>query len=409
MTELQLKVLEYRKKHPNASQRDMAAILGISRTTVQTALRLIEHQSKEHVEIDLGEQQGMINSTSNKICTVEDVLAYAKIDPDLWEVDRVISNHWDTTMKIGDDKHKTVTNYQIKVYLKRKITPAVERALATVNKIKSVSIKPKKLSGNNVAFIGLYDTHFGKLGWKEEVDENCDLKTTKKFYLNAIYDTVERLKAFRVSKIIYPIGQDFLHINNANNTTMNDTRLDVDGRLAKVYSTAFETAVLGIEHCLKHVPCEVIYLTGNHDRDTSWYLSHAIQQRFHKCPHLTVDLKPIIRKYRLFGTCLIGMAHAESKRERSRLHNLMPTEQKDVWGKVTCCEWLTGHYHARGEERITTVSTDIMQTIRTLPSLSGRDKWHFDNAYISPRACETYVYSPNYGYVGHISTNPRRS
>lgn len=404
------KIREYIKLHPNETNRtEIAKALNVSRRAVQHVLNK-SNKKQGQVTIEVGQNSGIINITDTKIITVEDALNYADIDEEKWEVDRVITNHWDVTMKQPDGNHKTVTNYQIKVYLKRKVKLVIEKVLTKIKNIKPIkTIKPKKLKGDATAFIGLYDIHFGKLAWKEETNENIDLKTTRALYLNGISDTLDRLESFGISKFIYPIGQDFLHINSANNTTVNDTQQDVDSRLIKVYSTAFETAMQGICMCLQVAPVELIYLTGNHDRDTSWFLCHALQQYFRTCRHLSVDLKPICRKYRSFGKCLIGMAHATSKRERGKLHNLMPTEQKDNWPKAECCEWLTGHLHHSKEERITTVDSDLSQTIRILPSLNGHDKYHFDNAFISPRACETYIYSPYDGYIGHISTNPRRN
>lgn len=387
------KIRQYKRDNPNASHRDIVKALGTSKGTVQRALKA------PTTETDV------IEITGTKIKTIEQAIKYANIDTNIFEVVKSITNHWDVTNAEG----KTYTNYQIKLYLKRRNRTMIDVINHITKCLKNTGpkITPSICKDGCWAFIGLYDTHFGKLGWKEEVNENYDLKIAKTVYLNAIMDTLERIKTFGVSKIVYPIGQDFLHINNSDSTTVNNTPQDVDGRLFKVYSTAFECAIRGIEECLKVAPVEVIYLTGNHDRDTSWYLSHAIQQRFYNNKHITVDLKPVSRKYRNFGSCLIGLAHGNNVRARKRLHNLMTLEQRKNWSKATCCEWLTGHYHKRNEERITTIDTDIYQTVRVLPSLCGRDKWHFDNAFISPRACETYIYHPEDGYVGHISANPR--
>jgi hypothetical protein len=413
-------IRDFYKENPETSKTKAAKKFGVSRKTIWRALtyngkkespytnsRLHMFKSSNEVHVDLGNKSGKVTTEGSKIKTIDDALKYADINMEEWEVDRCVSNHWDTTMKT-DDGTKTVTNYQIKIFLKKKTVNHVKEALNNIKEIKSINVKkPKKVNSGNQAFIGLYDTHFGKLGYEAQTGEGCNIEKTKNFYINAIVDTLERLKAFDVSKIIYPIGQDFLHINNSKNTTANDTPQDVDGILTQVYSTAFEASIIGIEECLKVCPVEVVYVSGNHDRDTSWFLTHAISQRFGKTKHLSVDLDIIGRKYRSFGKCIIGLSHADNKRQRAKLHNLMAVEQREKWSVANCCEWLTGHYHKRGEEKVATVDTDLMQTVRTLPSLSGRDRWHFDNAFISPRACETYIYSPNDGYLGHISTNPR--
>src|SRR5690606_23785929 len=62
---------------------------------------------------------------------------------------------------------------------------------------------------NNLLEISLFDLHFGKLGWAGEVGENFDTKIAYARFIDAINNLLQRAQGFQVSKILFPIGNDF--------------------------------------------------------------------------------------------------------------------------------------------------------------------------------------------------------
>jgi hypothetical protein len=56
-----------------------------------------------------------------RIHTLEELLAYFKVDADVWEVDHWICNKWEMGYKDDEDKAQTEELYQVKVWLRRRM------------------------------------------------------------------------------------------------------------------------------------------------------------------------------------------------------------------------------------------------------------------------------------------------
>jgi len=79
--------------------------------------------------------------TKMRPTTLEQILELFEVDGDIWEVDRYIINSWDVTNRAGD----VFTNYQIKVWLIRKIP--VHQEFPTISKVVNhISLPYRKLT-----------------------------------------------------------------------------------------------------------------------------------------------------------------------------------------------------------------------------------------------------------------------
>ena len=224
-------------------------------------------------------------------------------------------------------------------------------------------------------------------------------------YVDAVEDLLSKSASYNIEKILLPIGQDFFHINNAENTTVKGTAQDVDGRPHKVFEAGYMAVIKAINNCLRTAPVEVLWIPGNHDRETSYYLAKYLEAYYRNTDHVTVDAGSKSRKYYHYGVTLLGFTHGNEEPHRD-LPIIMASECSDIWNAVTCREWHVGHFHKRKETRYLAGDSFGAVGVRILPSLSGTDKWHYDKGYVnSHRVAEAYLWNLETGYAGHFPSD----
>lgn len=257
---------------------------------------------------------------------------------------------------------------------------------------------PESVSENCMLVIGLHDFHLGKLTWSQEDGEDYDLDIASAIYRQAVADTLSFFGSPAISKVVLPIGSDFFHSNNFKSETESGTKLDsTDDRMSKVFDCGVASVVAAIDDCLSVADVQVVWIPGNHDRESSWYLSQVLRHRYENNKSVTIDHRDVPRKYIRFGDSLIGMTHKPNK----RLPLTMSIEASKDWCEVNTREWHVGHYHTRREERYMSCNEELGVIQRTLPSLSTCDSWHNSNLFINNlRAAESFLYSYDTGYAG---------
>jgi hypothetical protein len=365
-------------------------------------------------EISKGGMARTITCVS-EVRTVDDALAYAEIDPAVWEVDRSVVNKWDMGYKNNDGEADTKGLWQVKVWLRRRARKGLTDALDAIHKraeAYSPQYAPEQcvpyVEGGHLYMVSVYDAHFGKLAWREETGNNYDLRIAERLYDSAITDLLSYARGLPVSRICFPVGQDFLHVDNITLTTQKGTPqgADTEGRYAKIVETAFMALVKAIERMVSLAPVDVVLVQGNHDPTVSYHLCRELRAWFRHDGNVNVDCDFNSRKYYEWECALIGLNHGEECPD-NRLVNLMATERPQAWARTTCHEWHKGHLHKRKTVQHTAVDSFEGLVVRTLPSLSARDAWHYAKGYVGNRAAEAYVYHETRGFVGLFATDAR--
>jgi predicted GIY-YIG superfamily endonuclease len=360
-----------------------------------------------------------ISSRSHDVQTVEDALKKANIDDAIWTVDRCVINSWEVAAKVKDasgEKLETRPLWQVKVWLKRRIAKVftdvadalVERMAKHAPRYKTPKYLKSK-APRHCLEISLNDVHFGKLAWQRETGEDYDVEITETVYQNAVVDLVAHAERYRLDRILFPVGSDFFHVNNADSTTRAGTLQDVDGRWAKVFEAGCAAVINAIDYCREHAPVDVFYVPGNHDFDTAWHLALYLKAWYRHDKAVIVDAEPTSRKYRSYGVNLIGFTHGNEEKHAD-LPTIMASEVPEQWAAAQVREWHLGHYHKVKETRHVTADTFGSVRVRVLPSLSGTDAWHYRKGYVgNMRAAEAYLWAFEHGYVGHFSATARRN
>lgn len=356
----------------------------------------------------------VIESSDSRICTVEDAVKKAGVDLLVWEVERVVVNGYDVTMKLkqdGNDQPFRAQNQQIKVVLKRKVplilADSIEPIIERIARHAPQYTYPKigKVQDPHLLEVSIFDHHFGKLAWAPETGQNYDLKIAAKLFISAVDDLLIKSSSHPIERIVFPLGQDFFHIDNPSNTTVNGTPQHVDSRLPKMFQAGVDACVRAIDRLASVAPVDVTWVPGNHDKTTSYFLCAVLKAWYRNCDRVSVDISPTLRKYYRYGVNLIGFTHGDEEKHHD-LALIMAGERKQDWADTLHHEWHTGHYHKRKETRYNAVDTHVGVVVRIIPSLSGTDYWHYGKGYVnSTRAAEAYLWSKKNGYAGHFPSN----
>lgn len=313
------------------------------------------------------------------------VLQKMGLDPVQWELltAEFDAKSWDITMKLyqsGEDgrqpdqvDQETNWGYSCKVRTRPTKTPVT---IDTMRKVfEGLTIPTPKnykyATSGTILEIGMPDIHLGKLAWSDQTGEdNYDIKIAGLRSRKTIEDFLAR--AGTHEKILFPVGQDFFHIDNVSNETTSGTRMDVDGRWEKLFTEGVEFLVWAVAELRRLAPVDIFYVPGNHDKMLSYCAVVTLAHAFNEVEGVTVDISPSPRKYRGFGKCLVGFSHGK---EGKRIEKLMQVEQPEMWGKSLWREFhMSDLHHEIGWE-------DGGIIFRRISSITSTDGWHADKGF----------------------------
>jgi transposase-like protein len=332
------------------------------------------------------------------------------------EYDKV--KNWQSFYKIGDGRagHRKVEMWGTQFVFKRIVDFAIQDA---IQEFVRRNVKPLakrdlpqaiKKRGNGPPQClswGLWDTHLGAYAWNHEVGADWDINLATNRIFNSIDDMMLELNRYPIKKIWMPIGNDFLHFDSVRyKTAGGEHHLDTDTRFAKVYLQGLECLAYMVERALQLgvEEIELIHVPGNHDTTSAFTLCVCLAQRFLHDDRVTTDLRPLPRKFKMFGGSLVGFSHGE-KAAPTRLNTIFSTETIAMFSRSTYREMQVGHKHQRNEIKFPGVDPTNGLLVRVNPCLCNIDKWHYDHGFISEpvKSVEAWRYDET-GYRGsHVA------
>ena len=161
---------------------------------------------------------------TDRIVTVDQLLNAHEISLEYWEIEKQIVNSWEVGAKTPDGVIATTPLFQVKIWLKSKIESKrldeikaefiedLQALSPVVKKIeyKNVSDKPKKM-----VEINIFDLHLGKFAWREETNQDYDLK---------------------IAMGIFPTGPGFVLVRRALITKKNASSIKVKQIIGSITS-----------------------------------------------------------------------------------------------------------------------------------------------------------------------------
>ena len=421
-------------KDINFHRKNLAKELDVDEAYIRRVIRPLKKNTiqqghkppEEFIEFNkTSNNRGKVNLQSLTITTLKQALEVAEVDLTQWKVDRYHIGSWQVTMKLRKDtgkkdkqghaiyvdKPKTVTMYKIQVWLVKlhnmEWVEAIRCLIKEVPQIKTPKYKKPKIEETDryLLEVALLDVHFGMLCWGKETMHDYDLNIAEDLFLYAVQDLLNKSAGYNPQRILFPFGNDFLHIDDPSNLTpMNHNPLDTDSRLIKTYTKAKKAVIKAIDYCRQVAPVDVVWVPGNHDPNVSYYLCDVIGEVFADDEFVKVDVGPKWRKFYRWGDGLIVYTHGMEEPLRD-LPSIIATEEPKLWGETKYREIHIGHKHKKTEIRWTNVDTQPGTVIRMIPSIASEDAWHYRKGYVkSYHAAESYVWDKNYGMIGQFTS-----
>ena len=358
----------------------------------------------------------------HRIRTLDDLIVVCEINTEEWEVERWICNKWEVgamgEKELDNGKGKIRTKlqveplFQVKAWLVRKTNEVRDRHVLDKQIGDSRKYAPKypkihypKLAAGLLYELDLPDIHFGKLTWRQESGQDYDIKIAKATVNTALDSLLGYARQFEVSRILFPLGNDFFNVDSMEENTTHGTPQQEDTRYEKTFTLGRELAVSMIERCLQIAPVDVMVVRGNHAEQREFFLGDSILSWFHAAKDVTVDNQAIKRKYYHFGNTLLGFTHGYYEKIE-KLPSLMPLEAPDLWSKSKFREWHLGDkHHLKVMKPIyNLVDENMGVVIRILRSLSATDTWHFDQGFVGAiQAAQAFLWSPTNGMVAQFN------
>lgn len=240
------------------------------------------------------------------------------------------------------------------------------------------------------------DPHFGAMSWPKETGQRWDLDTAETVHVETTRRLLERAPAAKRCLLV-AMG-DNLHVNSRKPLTpASGHLLDVDTRFPGMFDAGARTIRRGVDAAMQnHEQVDVVILSGNHDPDAAFCLAYALACYFHREPRVRVDLRVSKYRYYVFGRCLLGFVHGDT-RKTQKLSGVMTNEWPDLVGRCAHRAWYTGHLHHELRHTL-----DDGATVTQVETLAARDAYAAEGAWATRRSVSCYVWDREAGHVGEL-------
>ena len=359
-------------------------------------------------------QKVITSDITDRVVTVEKLLEIYNIDLEIWEIEKQIVNTWEVGAKGPDGKITTTPLFQVKLWLKKK------QVLFELHNVRQEFLEDlKKLSPQvpsnfrkqpqegKLLEITVFDLHFGKVAWHEEVGENYNIEIATQRFNDCIDYFMDLYKGTSLDRILLPISNDFFNSDRSHpfNSTTSGTPQEEDTRWQNTFRKGRELLITNIQKLSKIAPVEVKVVPGNHDYERSFYLGDSLEGWFHNDQNVNIDNSPNPRKYFSYGKNLIGFTHGNNEK-LADLPMIMAQENPTAWAMSYYREFHLGHLHHKKEGRFNATNELQGVMVRHMSSLSGTDSWHHKKGYIGARkSAEAFLWDKEKGLLNQSYFN----
>lgn len=405
--------------NPTASSQEISAATGANLREVQRVTKKLKATPaalKQGVSFECNGAQGVASSLSTRITSLDQLLSAAKVDLGIWEVDRHVINKWEVAMKEENAKGKVSAVveplWQIKIWLKRRSPAEIGLSAALTEQIAEAKKTPLRLppvryassKGDCLAELDIFDLHYGKLCWAAECGEDMDVKIAERDFREAVARLRDAAKPYGITKFLFPIGNDYLNVDNEARTTFAGTPQDEDGRWQRTFVNGRKLLAWAIRYLREVAPVDVLVVRGNHDWQRTFYLGDSLECLFSETKEVSIDNTPTGRKYYTFGNVLLGFTHSDKELVKD-LPLTMAVEVPEKWAAAKYREFHCGHLHHKRVRDFQPVLEHKSITVRHLSSLTAADAWHAGKGYRSQRAAQCFIWHKNRGCLAELAFN----
>jgi hypothetical protein len=423
------RALDLLRANPRISNREIQRSTGLTPGSIRNVRSRFNHDrahpkvspQADHPpagEISFEEKgaEGIASSRSSRIQTLDQLLAAAKVDLTVWDVERHIINKWEVAMK-EESKTGKVTPIveplvQIKAWLKRRPAQIIGLCGALAAQIADAAKHPPRPSpvryqkhrGECLAELDIPDLHYGKLCWAAEAGEDMDVAIAERNFKEAVARLRDGALPFGVDRFLFPLGNDFLNVDNDAGETNAGTPQDEDGRWQRTFTNARRLCVWAIDYLREKAPVDVLVVRGNHDWQRTFYLGDTLASWYRLQKDVAIDNVAPGRKYYAWGNTLLGFTHGDKEPVRE-LPLTMAIERPELWARAKYREFHLGHLHHKRVRDFQPVLEQKSVVVRHLSSLTAADAWHAEKGYRSQRAAQAFIWSKSRGCLAELTYN----
>ena len=294
------------------------------------------------------------------------------------------------------------------VKTKKDVDDIEETASAIVESLNSQIHRKKKtpkpkIAKNHTGYMESVifgDPHLNMRAWHREVGASWNLKIAIKRHTEGMLDLIENSLPAHTGRLI-SLG-DLLHADSLRPVTLNQTAVDVDGRM----SMAIDDIVEFLRHCIdlmleKYIHVDVVLARGNHSPTIELLISKMLRIAYEKEPRITVVDNtaqhiplPFEKNFQLI-THGQGLSHQKKA-------DIATSIYKDLHGAASFTHVLSGHLHHHDSKTLSGVRSEIFEILPTM------DSWHFESGFVtSDQSCCIIRYHPKGGIQDQHYYNPR--
>lgn len=308
----------------------------------------------------------------------------------------------DMTLKGVSTMSDAEGNIRAQWTLARAVTPSYEEILQKILEelpskipIREGSIPDPAVEADDLlAVYPVADPHLGMLAWSEEtLDHDYDISIAGSLLRGAMNELT--MNAPRAGSALVANLGDFFHSDSDENRTKRSGHaLDTDSRWAKILRVGLDAMIDMVDSCLRsHSHVRIVNEIGNHDDQTAYVLSVALDRHYSEEPRVDVDMSPAHFHYHLFGKVLIGITHGDAKLKPEDLESIMACDRADDWSSTDYRVWLTGHIHHALKKATRNCICESFST------LAPKDAWHARSGYRGSRDMSRIVYHRDHGEI----------
>lgn len=250
--------------------------------------------------------------------------------------------------------------------------------------------KPKTTDEDWLFELPIGDAHIGLYAHHSDGGGDYDLSIAYDDLTNAAYELIEWARP--ASRCLIVNLGDFYHADDITaQTPKSKNILDVDSRRYKVITTGVQIMCDMIECALeKFGTVHVRNARGNHDINSSMWLTVAMQAYYRNEPRVVVeDSQQDMWAYR-FGNNLIGVTHGDTIKPKD-MGKVLAHDYAQQWGNSAHRYVHYGHLHS------TRVDEDMGCDIERFRILAPNDTYHQQHGYRSKRGMTGIMYHKEYG------------
>ena len=259
---------------------------------------------------------------------------------------------------------------------------ALERVFQAYDGKAGIVAPPKVCQTATLSVYPIADLHFGMRAHAGETGSDYTCEISAETVSSSLAALVSRTEASRHA-VVLGLG-DYFHANGSEPLTpANKHILDVDKPWPQVLDEGIQLAINLINAAArKHETVEVVFMPGNHDRDSALALQIALKYFYSKTPRITISYVSENRCwYYRAGSVFLGGIHGHTLKMEA-MPMLMAEDRPDDWAASKHRYFFSGHFHRELSKRIGSVHVECC------PTVTARDAWTQSKGYRSARVLQ---------------------